>query len=184
MKKIILTTLFALTSMSAFASGSVTVEYHSWKNQKTNTYTDGIVLAVSERITDRISGNVVFSGNKARATDAIGSRIEAGGTYTTPLGPINLSLRTAVGQRYSNNANNSYYSVQPSVAYRWNDSITITAGYRYRDSFSSTVEDKTDTVQVGASYALSKNNTIGVRFDRVSGDSNLKLLAVNFTRRF
>lgn len=184
MKKIILTTLFALTSMSAFASGSVTVEYHSWKNQKTNTYTDGIVLAVSERFTKNISGNVVFAGNKARATEAIGSRLEVGATYTAPLGPVNLSLRTAVGQRYSNTANSSYYSVQPSVAYRWTDRVTTTVGFRYRDSFSSTVKDKTDTVQVGASYALTKNNIVGVRVDRVTGDSDLKMLAVNFTRRF
>jgi hypothetical protein len=184
MKKLLASLLLISASFTASA-GSATVEYHSWKTQKTNTYTDGLVLIVRENLTDSLTGDLVFSGNQSRTTGAIGSRIETGLTgRIVRIGAISITLRGAVGQRYSNTADSSYYSIQPTVSYRVTNKISTTLGYRFRDSFNSAVADRTNSIRLGTSYNLTKTDTVGIRFDRVRGDSNINLVAVNFTRRF
>ena len=117
MKKILASLLMVTAAFSASA-GSATVEYHSWKNQKTKTYNNGIVVIVREKLTDSLTGDLVFAGNQSRTTGAIGSRIETGlSGRVAALGPVNLTLRGAVGKRYSNTADSSYYSVQPTMSY-------------------------------------------------------------------
>ena len=184
MKKLLASLLLISASFTASA-GSATVEYHSWKNQTTKTYTDGLVLTVRENLTNSLTGDLVFSGNQSRTTGAIGSRIETGLTgRVANFGPFNATVRGAVGKRYSNTADSSYYSIQPTVSYKVTDKVSTSLGYRFRDSFDSTVNDQTRSVRLGTSYALTKSDTVGVRFDRVRGDSNINLVAVNFTRRF
>ena len=39
-------------------------------------------------------------------------------------------------------------------------------------------------MRYGVSYALSNVDTVGVRYDRVNGDNNQKVWAVNYTRGF
>jgi opacity protein-like surface antigen len=184
MKKILASLLMATVAFSASA-GSASIEYHSWKNQDTNAYTDGIVVTVREKLSNSLTGDLVFSGFQARANNAIGSRLETG--LTAPiakLGPVNVTLRGAVGMRYTNTADSSYYSIQPTMSYRVTDKVTTSLGYRFRDSFDSAVADQTRSVRVGAAYALTKVDSVGVRFDRVRGDSNINLLAVTYSRQF
>ena len=44
--------------------------------------------------------------------------------------------------------------------------------------------DTTDTVRVGLSYALTKKDSIGVRYDRVRGDSFNHSYNLSYTRSF
>ena len=63
--------------------------------------------------------------------------------------------------------------------------LTAKVGYRWRSAFDSSANgDQTNTMRYGVSYALSKNDTVGVRYDRVNGDSTQKVWAVNYTRGF
>lgn len=184
MKKLLTSLLIVAASATAYA-GSATFEYHTFKNQNTGAYIDGIVVSVRENLTTSLTGDLVFSGTQARASGAIGSRLETGlSGRVASLGPVNVTVRGAVGKRYSNTADSSYYSIQPTMSYRITNRVTTTLGYRYRNSFDSSVADQTRAVRLGASYAVTKSDIVGVRFDRVRGDSNVNLLAVNYTRRF
>jgi hypothetical protein len=44
--------------------------------------------------------------------------------------------------------------------------------------------DTTETVRAGVSYALTKQDAIGVRYDKVTGDAKQNVVAVNYTRSF
>jgi hypothetical protein len=57
-------------------------------------------------------------------------------------------------------------------------------GYRYRNAFSEGKNFETGTIRAGLGYTINKNNAIGVRYDRMRGDSDLNIFAVNFTRSF
>jgi long-subunit fatty acid transport protein len=52
------------------------------------------------------------------------------------------------------------------------DKLTAKVGYRFRNGFGNNGNlDTTHTVRAGVSYAITKNDSIGIRFDQVRGDS-------------
>jgi hypothetical protein len=182
MKKI-LAILAMATAGTAFA-GSFTVEGQqidslTGANQKQYS------LSVKENITKEIAGDVSFSNTTTDGTGALTTRLEGGLTGTTQqVGPVIGYVRVAAGQRYSNTADFSYYSVEPGVMIPMGN-FTGKIGYRYRSAFDSTANgDQTNTWRAGLSYALTKKDAVGVRFDSVRGDSKQDVWVVNYTRSF
>jgi hypothetical protein len=182
MKKI-LAILAMATAGTAFA-GSFTVEGQqidslTGANQKQYS------LSVKENITKEVAGDVSFSNTTTDGTGALTTRLEGGLTGTTQqVGPVIGYVRAAVGQRYSNTTDFSYYSVEPGVLIPMGN-FTGKIGYRYRSAFDSTANgDQTNTWRAGLSYALTKKDTVGIRYDQVRGDSKQNIVAVNYTRGF
>ena len=114
------------------------------------------------------------------------SRIEGSVTGRTTLGFFSPYLRLGVGQKFTTITNYSYYSVEPGItAPLANTGLTARLGYRYRTAVdSNTYADTTDTWRLGLSYALTKQDTVGIRYDQVRGDTNQNNWAFNYTRNF
>jgi hypothetical protein len=182
MKKL-LAILAMATAGTAFA-GSFTLE-----GQKIDSLTGAdqkqYSLSVKENITKEIAGDVSFSNTTTDGTGALTTRLEGGLTgLTQQVGPVIGYVRAAVGQRYSNTTDFSYYSVEPGVLIPMGN-FTGKIGYRYRSAFDSSANgDQTNTWRAGLSYALTKKDAVGVRFDSVRGDSKQDVWAVNYTRSF
>jgi hypothetical protein len=182
MKKI-LAILAMATAGTAFA-GSFTVEGQqidslTGANQKQYS------LSVKENITKEVTGDVSFSNTTTDGTSALTTRLEGGLTgLTQQVGPVKGYVRVAAGQKFSNTTDFSYYSVEPGVMIPMGN-FTGKIGYRYRSAFDSTANnDQTNTWRAGLSYALTKQDTVGVRYDHVRGDTNQNTVAVNYTRGF
>jgi hypothetical protein len=62
--------------------------------------------------------------------------------------------------------------------------LTAKVGYRWRSAVDSANNDQTHTMRYAVAYALNKNDTIAVKYDRVQGDSNQKVIAVAYTVGF
>jgi hypothetical protein len=183
MKKII--AILALASAGTAFANSVSMEYQAWENPTTKADTAGLVLTVRQNLSKAVTGDVQLSVNQAEATNALGSRSEAGLTYSAPVGRFAGYVRGAVGLKHvGGESNTSYYSIEPGVRYGLTDRLSARVGYRYRDAFSNSVADQTNTVRVGLAYAVSKTAEVGVRFDRVRGDSEQNIVALGYTRRF
>ncbi len=183
MKKII--AILALATAGAAYAGSATVEYQAWENPNTKADTTGLVLTVREELGKQVVGDVVLSVNQADANKAFGGRTETGLTYSVPFGKFTGYVRGAVGLKHVSGSNDtSYYSVEPGVGYGLTDRLAVRVGYRYRDAFSDGVADQTRTSRVGLTYALSKHDAVGVRYDRARGDSDQNIVALSYTRRF
>ena len=182
MKKLL--AILAMATAGTVFAGSFTVE-----GQKIDSLTSAnqkqYSLSVKENITKEITGDVSFSNTTTDGTGALTSRLEGGLTGTTQqVGPVIGYVRVAAGQRYSNTADFSYYSVEPGVMIPMGN-FTGKIGYRYRSAFDSTANgDQTNTWRAGLSYALTKKDAVGVRFDQVRGDSKQDVWAVNYTRSF
>ena len=181
--KTILAILALITTSTAFA-GSVTIEAIDIDN-KTSASQKLYGLYVKENITKDLVGDVSFSNIVTNGTGTLSTRLEGGLTGTTQqIGPVIGYVRAAVGQRYSNTTDFSYYSVEPGVLIPMGN-FTGKIGYRYRSAFDSTANgDQTNTWRAGVSYALTKQDTVGVRYDQVRGDSKQNVVAVNYTRGF
>ena len=181
MKKIFAILAVAITG-TAFAADSFTVEGQHVNNAGAaaqQTY----VLGVKKEFTG-FAGDLAFSNTQTEGTNALTTRFEAGATVA---GPVGLYTRAAVGQKYSNTTDFTYYSVEPGIAIAVPGVAGVTAkvGYRWRSAMDSTQNnDQTHTARYSLAYAVSKDDAIAVKYDRVNGDNNQKIVAVAYTRGF
>lgn len=100
------------------------------------------------------------------------NRLETGLAYQYGVTKdIALYTRGAVGYRYTNAADHTYYSVEPGVKVQLTDPLSVRVGYRFRDSFSDTYLDQTNTLRLATEYALSDNTAVTAGLDRSWKDS-------------
>ena len=180
MKKI-LAILAVAISGTAFAADSVTVESQRINNAGAAAQQQ-YVLGVKKQFSG-FAGDLAFSNAQTEGTNALSTRIEAGATVA---GPVGLYTRVATGQKYSNTADFSYYSIEPGIAVAVPGvaGLTAKAGFRWRSAYDSANNDQTHTARYSLAYAVSKIDTVAVKYDRVNGDSNQKIVSVAYTRGF
>jgi len=183
MKKFALATLALATSL-AFA-GSITLEGQDQLGDKGAKNSVNYQLAVKESISKTFAADVSFTNYQQHQTEALSTRIETGLTGSLPVGPVGVYTRLALGEKYSNTGNFAYYSIEPGVTYTLGNA-TAKVGYRYRTAIvdPNVSNDTTDTVRAGISYAISKKDSIGLRYDRVRGDSTNHSYNLSYTRSF
>jgi hypothetical protein len=180
MKKLL--AIAALTaSFGATAADSFTVEGQRINNAGAAAQQQ-YVLGIKKDFTG-FAGDLAFSNAQTEGTNSLSTRLEAGATVA---GPVGLYARVATGQKYSNTADFTYYSIEPGIAAAVPGvaGLTAKAGYRFRSAFQSANNDQTHTARYSLAYALSKVDTVAVKYDRVQGDSNQKVVAVAYTRGF
>jgi hypothetical protein len=182
MKKI-LAILALAVSGTAFA-GSFTLESQNVNNgssadQQTHQ------LTVKHDFNNTFAGDVVFGNTQTNNTNALTTRLETGLTATAPLfGSVKGYTRVGYGLKYSNTADFGYYSVEPGVTMPVGP-FTAKVGVRYRSAVDSSVNnDQTNTARASLAYAMTKNDSFAVGYDRVRGDSNQKIVKVSYTRGF
>ena len=182
MKKLAIATLVALSGF-AYAGDTVTLEGQHINNAGAAAQQQ-YVLGIKKDF-GSFAGDVAFSNAQTEGTNALSTRLEAGVTGTAPIyGIVNGYTRVALGQKYTNSTNFTYYSIEPGVAVPFGP-LTAKVGWRYRTADDSgTNNDQTHTMRYSLGYTLSKVDTVAVKYDRVQGDSNQKIWAVAYTRGF
>ena len=184
MKKII--AIAALLAFAGIASAaSVTVEGQAQTGENGAKDSTNYALSVKESINGTFAGDLGFTNYQQETTNALSTRLEAGVTGTMPVGPVSLYTRVALGEKYTNTGNFGYYSVEPGVTYTLGKA-TAKVGYRFRTAISdpNVHNDTTDTVRVGLAYAITSKDTVGIRYDRVRGDSTNHSYNFAYTRSF
>jgi opacity protein-like surface antigen len=184
MKKVLVTAaLVAVTGLASAAS--VTIEGQVQQGHRGARDSDNYALSVKESINKTFAADLGFTAYQQDGTKALSDRLEAGVTGTMPVGPVSAYTRVALGEKFSNGANFGYYSVEPGVVYNFTDKLSGKVGYRFRNGFGNNGNlDTTHTARVGASYAVTKNDSIGVRYDQVRGDSFNHSVNFAYTRSF
>jgi len=184
MKKILVAAL-ALISSLAFA-GTVTVE-----GAKVNTIGGNDQMSTNFMLTETV--NKTFSvhtqlvSTQTDNTNAVSTRLEVGGSATVPLfGSVTGYTKLGLGQKYSTAGQFTYWSIEPGINVPLTEKITAKVGYRYRTAAENpnVNKDTTDTVRIGASYAIDKVRSVGFRFDRITGDSRQDAYNVFYTHSF
>jgi len=187
MKKI-LTGLFALAISGMVFAGSVTVEGSRLDNKNGGKDQWNTNFTLSESINNTFSVHTQVSSSQTDSTNAVSTRLEVGGTATVPVyGPVSGYTKVAIGEKYSTAGNFTYYSIEPGVsAPIGSTGLTAKVGYRYRTAVSNpnVNNDTTQTVRVGVAYAINKQNAVGFRFDKITGDSRQDGYNVFYTRSF
>ena len=183
MKKIF--AILALAISTVAAADSVSLET---RNVQGINSSDATVyrMAYKHDFSKSLAGDVVISQTQAdTAAMTITTRVESGLAYSAPLfGSVKGYVRGAVGERFSTKGNTSYWVVEPGITMPIGP-FNTRVGYRYRSSFDPEINnDQTHTARVSASYALTKQDAVGMRFDRQRGDSDQNIVGLFYTRSF
>jgi len=188
MKKIALATILTMAAFGVSAA-SVTAEYQDANGVNGNASQQGYNLSVKGNVSKGVDADV---GIQTRVNDSTGgissTRLEAGLTGTASLAPslpFAVYTRVASGQKFTTTTNYTYYSVEPGVSVPFGSTgLTARLGWRYRAAYDTANADETKTWRAGVSYAVTKQDSVGVRYDRMRGDLNQNVVAVNYTRSF
>jgi opacity protein-like surface antigen len=182
MKKIVIATL-ALMSSLAFA-GTATIEGSKVNGLEGGKDAVQSNFNISEDVSKNFRVHAQLLSQQTDTTNAVSTRLEVGGTYSTPIyGRVSGYTRVAIGERFNSVGHFTYYSIEPGLSMPLSPSLTARVGYRYRTA-ESINKDTTDTVRVGLTYALNKQHAVGFRFDRQSGDTRSDSYNFFVTRSF
>ena len=95
----------------------------------------------------------------------------------------NVYLRAALGVK-SDTDSHLYYSLEPGIKWKLTDKLAARTGYRYRSAFSDNQKDTTNTIRIGAEYALTDTQSITAGYDRSFGDSEFNGLSAGYAIKF
>lgn len=182
MKKLI--AIGAMIAATSAMADSVTTEYQRVNVLGTGADQSLFLLGYKHDFNTNLAGDISISNTITEGTNTVGARFEAGVTPAYKLGPVTAYTRVAVGEKTSSGAQFTYYSVEPGVTIPLTGALSAKVGYRWRSAVDTANGDQTHTQRVGLSYALSKVDTIGIRYDRMRGDFTQNSTAVNYTRSF
>ena len=150
--------------------------------QSDETNRQGVNLTVGHKFTNNFSMDLgqQFRTEKLNSDNGENSnRLEAGATYSFALVPnVSVYTRGAIGYKFTEAQDFTYYSVEPGVNVNLTSALSARAGYRFRDSFSDTYFDKSNTVRAGVQYDLTKTSFVTAGIDRAYGDS--EFIGYNF----
>jgi hypothetical protein len=169
---------------TAFAGDYVTVESQNIKTIN-GAAQHAYVLGVKHDFNTTFAGDVAFTNAQTNSTNALSTRLETGVTGTLPLfGSVKGYTRVSLGQKYSNTASSTFYTIEPGVSSPIGP-FTAKVGVRYRSATDpSLYNDQTHTVRTTLGYPLTPKDNVYVRYDRIRGDSQQNSVIVGLTHAF
>jgi hypothetical protein len=188
--------LMMVMSGTAFAGSGVTFEFERERsNASGNTMENTVKVAPYVTFGDGYKADVVFSGSRADDktsgnNSALENSTEARIQKMVKLGDLKVGARLGVGEMFNGSniagktVDYSFYTIEPKAAYAVTNNVDLTAAWRYRNSFSDSVNYQTRTWKVGFDYAVSKNDTMGVKYLSKRGDSDSNGVELVYSRSF
>ena len=177
-KAVLLVGLMSVGSVMAQVYGSV--EYSDESNRKTGTENINHGLVVGSKM-----GGVDYSIKMANSQTEIGS-----GSITQALeararksfGSLYVGAR--LGERIASSTHFSYYAIDSGVKFPLFAGLTADVGARYRNAFESGKLYETTRGHVAVGYALTKLDSVAVRWSRSYGDEEKDGVRLQYTRSF
>ena len=180
MKKISLFLASLAISVTAMAQGYGSLEYSDETNRATNASNikEGVVLGTKVGSTD-------YSIKMENSQTALGS-----GSITQGLevrvrqsfGAFYLGGR--LGERITSSTHFSTYAIDAGVKFPLAAGFTGDVGGRYRNAFESGKAYETQRAHATVAYALTKQDSVAVRFSRSYGDEEKDAWRLSYTRGF
>lgn len=171
----------AVTTTSAVAAGGyATLDYQDESNRQTGKENINTGLAVGSKV-----GDVDYSIKMANSQTELGS-----GSINQALelrarknfGTVYVGGR--LGERITSSTHFSYYAVDSGVKFPVVAGFTADVGARYRNAFESGKLYETTRGHVAMSYALTKQDSVAVRWSRSWGDDKKDSVQMAYRRSF
>lgn len=168
---------------TAMAAEKIELGYRQDRERGTAATSDNILIGYKSDIGSNLGwsldANLAERGRDQRLTNrySVGLDYNYGLGYVSgKLGQKNVSLQSAT----------NFYQVEAGVKYAVSPVLTAKVGYVYRDAFNDRVDDLQKGVKLGMDYALTKNLSLGAKYDLVEDSRGVKTdrFGVSVSKRF
>lgn len=169
----------------ADTKGFVRYELYSEENVATKAdnmayaVTPGVVIDKTWELSVQFRTSQPEFGN-----GAITNGVEARVTRLFNLGAVTPYVSLRAGQVLKADENFSQYNVVLGAKFPIAGALSGDAGVRYRNAFETGHDYQTTRPHFGLNYALTKQDSVGVRFARSYGDDEKEQWRMTYTRNF
>jgi outer membrane autotransporter protein len=186
MSKFLLAVLLAVSAVSAIAEGNYASVKAELRNGRDDTQDANVFSLTAGQNINKYLDAEVYTRVKSDDDNTNNTRVEGAVIGKLPLDYYGLSLYTrgAIGSKLNGSDNHQYWSIEPGVNLAVTSDLSLKAGLRFRDAFTTSNNDSTRTYRIGADYAITKASTVSVGYDRQNGDSKYDTLGVGYGVKF
>ena len=187
MKKfIVLAALLIAGTAQAQNKGYASFEYSDEHNRATSADNIKGAVVVGMKTPENMDYSLKMESSQAELgngsiSTGVETRIRK--TFPNALGVFTPWAGVRLGQSIKSSTDFSYYAVEGGVKFPIVGVLTGDIGYRYKDAFS-TDSQRTDRVYALASYAVTKQDSVALRFARSYGDEEKDAWRLSYTRSF
>ena len=160
-----------LVAGAANAGGYTTFEYHQEEKRSDDSTKDKFGIVVGTKTAGGQDYSIKLDTNQsAWGTGAVGSGIELRARQNFSVAGVTPYAGVRLGQKLGTNESFSHYAVDAGVKFPIAGNFSGDVGARYRDAFSSGHAFQSTRYHAMVSYAISKSDSVGVRYSQAYGD--------------
>jgi opacity protein-like surface antigen len=170
-----------------FRSGYSTFEYSQDELRSDSTTTDKFGIVVGNKTAGGQDYSVKLDMGQAEwGNGSVSNGVEVRARQNFTAGPLTPYLGGRVGQRLKSDESFTHYAVDVGVKFPIVGALSGDVGYRYRNAFDTANTFESNRYHATASYAVTKTDSIGVRYSRAYGDSGEEknTVRVSWTHNF
>jgi hypothetical protein len=185
-KYIVLAALLIAGAAQAQNKGYASFEYYDENNRSTSADNIKGAVVVGMKTPENMDYSLKMESSQAElGNGSISSGIETRVRRTFPnaLGMFTPWVGVRLGESIKSSTNFGYYAVEGGLKFPIAGALSGDFGYRYKDAFNTTAQ-RTDRVYALVSYAVTKEDSVGVRFSRSYGDEEKDSWRLSYTRSF
>jgi opacity protein-like surface antigen len=173
-------------AVHAQSKGYASVEYYDEHNRATDSDNIAGAVVVGIKTPDNWDYSLKASGSQAELgngtiSSAIETRIRK--NFPKALGVFSPWVGIRLGESIKSTEHFSYYAAEGGVKFPIAGALSGDVGYRYRDAFNHDVF-RTDRYYALVNYAITKQDSVGLRFTRSYGDEEKDAWRLSYTRSF
>jgi len=180
-KQLTLAVASLLVTGSALAAGYATYEYSEEENRATDATNIANAVVVGVKAAEGWDYSLKANTSQtALGSGSISSGLEVRARKS--LGAFYLGGR--LGERITSSTHFSTYAIDAGVKFPLAAGFTGDVGGRYRNAFESGKAYETTRAHATVAYALTKQDSVAVRFSRSYGDEEKDAWRLSYTRSF
>ena len=180
-KQLTLAVASLLVTGSALAAGYATYEYSEEENRATDATNIANAVVVGVKAAEGWDYSLKANTSQtALGSGSISSGLEARARKS--LGAFYLGGR--LGERITSSTHFSTYAIDAGVKFPLAAGFTGDVGGRYRNAFESGKAYETTRAHATVAYALTKQDSVAMRFSRSYGDEEKDAWRLSYTRSF
>ena len=187
MKRSLFAAVALVFATSALAEGNyagIKLETRDGRNGTNGS--DAFSMTVGKNVNKYLNAEIYTRLKNEDNTDSNNTRLEGAlvGAVATPVTGLSVYTRGAVGKKFAGTGDYNYWSIEPGIKYAVTDAVSVKAGLRFRDAFDNANNDSTRTYKVSSEYAIDKNQSVSLGYDRAYGDSKYDAIGVGYGVKF
>ena len=180
-KQLTLAVASLLVTGSALAAGYATYEYSEEENRATDATNIANAVVVGVKAAEGWDYSLKANTSQtALGSGSISSGLEVRARKS--LGAFYLGGR--LGERITSSTHFSTYAIDAGVKFPLAAGFTGDVGGRYRNAFESGKAYETTRAHATVAYALTKQDSVAMRFSRSYGDEEKEAWRLSYTRSF